>query len=224
MDKRFLAILGGIAVIFVGIFLFSQNSSDKQTPSGQASSSQATNNVTGKGASGVTLMEYGDYQCPVCSLYYQPVKDVVTEMNDQIFFQFRNLPIPQLHPNAFSAARAAESASLQNKFWEMHDKLYENQSKWAPSTKPLEFFKSYAQEIGLNMTQFEKDYSSSKVNDRINADVAEFNKTGHQVATPTFFINGKYIDNTQLAGSNGFPSVEKFKELINAEIAKQSKQ
>lgn len=221
-----MAILGGIIVIFGAFFFITQGSSDNKSGnnSQNSTSSKATNHVTGKGASGVTLVEYGDYQCPICGLYYQPVKDVVADMNEQIYFQFRNLPITQIHPNAFSAARSAEAADLQGKFWGMHDKLYENQTKWASSTKPLEFFKVYAKELGLNVTQFESDYSSSLVNDRINADLAEFNKTGQQMATPMFFLNGKYIDNSQLAGSNGFPSVDKFKELINAEIAKTSKQ
>lgn len=221
-----MAILGGIIVIFGAIFFISQGSSDNKSAgnSKNSTSSSATNHVAGQGTSGVTLVEYGDYQCPVCGLYYQTVKDLATDMNEQIYFQFRNLPITQIHPNAFSAARAAEAADLQGKFWGMHDKIYENQTKWSASTKPLEFFKVYAKELGLNVSQFETDYSSSVVNDRINADIAEFGKTGQQMATPTFFLNGKYIDNSQLAGPNGFPSVDKFKALINAEIAKSSKQ
>lgn len=225
MDKRFLAILGGIIVVFGAYFIINQSSS-KDTASTQTSNTtvQPTNHVIGGNAKNVTLMEYGDFQCPVCGLYYQPVKDTVERLKSDIKFQFRNLPITQIHPNAFAAARAAEAADLQGKYWEMHDKLYTNQSSWASSTTPLSFFKVYAKDIGLDITKFEKDYAGNVTNDRINADMAEFSKTNQEVGTPTFFINGKYISNKDLAGSNGFPSVDKFVAIINAEIAKQNKQ
>jgi len=224
MDRRFLAILGGIIVILGAFFVISQNSSsNKSSNQSTNSTAQPTNNVIGDNAKGVTLVEYGDFQCPVCGLYYQTVKDLTTKMKPDIKFQFRNLPITQIHPNAFAAARAAQAAALQGKFWEMHDQLYTNQSTWASSTAPLAFFKTYAKAIGLDMTKFEKDYASTATNDVINADIAEFNKTGQQVATPTFFVNGKVIDNKDLAGSNGFPSVDKFVAIINTEAAKQKK-
>jgi protein-disulfide isomerase len=222
MDKRFMVILGGIVVLFGAFFIISQKSSDDKGSqnNNQSSSSQASNHVMGEASSKVTLVEYGDFQCPVCGLYYQPTKDTVEGLKDKIKFQFRNLPIVQIHPNAFAAARAAEAADLQGKYWQMHDKLYENQTKWSGSTAPLEFFKVYAKDLGLNVTQFEKDYSSAKVNDVINTDLDEFAKTNQQQATPTYFLNDKVIDNKDLAGSNGFPSVEKFTAIINAELAK----
>jgi protein-disulfide isomerase len=224
MDRRFLAILGGIIVILGAFFVINQNSSNNKSASQSTNSTaQATNNVMGENAKGVTLVEYGDYQCPVCGLYYQTTKSVVDKLKSDIKFQFRNLPITQLHPNAFAAARAAQAAAVQGKFWEMHDQLYTNQSSWASSTAPLAFFKTYAKAIGLDMTKFEKDYSSTATNDAINADIAEFNKTGEQVATPTFFINGKVVNLKDLVGSNQFPSEDKFVAVINAEIAKQNK-
>jgi protein-disulfide isomerase len=224
MDRRFLAILGGIIVILGAFFVINQNSSNNKSASQNTNSTaQATNNVMGENAKGVTLVEYGDYQCPVCGLYYQTTKSVVDKLKSDIKFQFRNLPITQLHPNAFAAARAAQAAAVQGKFWEMHDQLYTNQSSWASSTAPLAFFKTYAKAIGLDMTKFEKDYSSTATNDAINADIAEFNKTGEQVATPTFFINGKVVNLKDLVGSNQFPSEDKFVAVINAEIAKQNK-
>ncbi len=111
MDKRFLGILVGLFIIFVGIFAFSQHSSNKS--SGGASSSQATNHVQGQNTKKVTVLEYGDYQCPICGAYYQPLKDAVGAFGDQIAFQFRNLPLTSLHPNAFAAARAAEAAACK---------------------------------------------------------------------------------------------------------------
>src|SRR3954468_1948534 len=127
MDRRFLGILAVIVIIFIGIFAFSQHSNDSS--SGSSSKTQPTNHVTGEGKKNVTLLEYGDFQCPVCESYYPVVKQVVDQFSQDIHFQFRNLPLVQIHPNAFAAARAAEAASLQGKYWQMHDTLYE-QSNW----------------------------------------------------------------------------------------------
>ncbi|HSX18491.1 MAG TPA: thioredoxin domain-containing protein [Candidatus Saccharimonadales bacterium] len=221
MDKRFLAILAGLAAVFVGIFVIAQGSSNnKNNSSSSGSSNQPTSHIEGQGKKGVTLIEYGDYQCPVCEIYYQPLKQVYAQFSQDIYFQFRNLPLVTAHPNAFAAARAAEAAGLQNKYWQMHDALYDNQTSWASSNNPLTIFKTYAQQIGLDVNKFTTDYSSSKVNSAINADLAAFQKTGQQQATPTFFLDGKYIDNHQLVDSTGV-SVDKFAAIINAEMAQK---
>ena len=233
MDKRFLAILAGLVIIFGGVFAVSQHSS-KST--GGSSSSQPTNHVEGQGSTGVKLVEYGDYECPICGIYYQPLKQVEAQLNSQIYFQFRNLPLTSIHKNAFAAARATEAAGLQGKYWQMHDKIYENQdptgqSGWVASNDPLNYFNTYAQAIGLNMTQFKSDYASSSVNDAINADVSAFMNTpyaNHDIekeATPTFFLDGKNVPNSQLADSStGQPSVAKITQVLNAEITSKSKQ
>ena len=224
MDKRFLSILAGLVVIFGGIFVLSQHSSNKSL-SGPANSGSAktTNHVEGDGAKGVTLVEYGDFECPICEAYYLPLKQLQAQMSKDIFFQFRNLPLVQIHPNAFAAARSAEAADLQGKYWAMHDKLYENQTAWATATNPLEFFKSYAKDLGLDVAKFSSDYSSSTVNDRINADLAAFGKTNQQQATPTFFLDGKVLDNKDVSNpQTGAPDVNKFVTVINAEIAKKT--
>ena len=223
MDKRLLGILALIAAVFIGIAVFSGHS--KSNGSGSSGSgTQPTNHVEGGGSSGVTLMEYGDYECPICEMYYLPLKQVQAKYNDTIYFQFRNLPLVQIHPNAFAGARAAEAAALQNKFWQMHDALYDNQSTWASSNNPTNYFNQYAQGLGLNLTKFKQDYSSSQVNNLINADLAAFNKTGQDEGTPTFFLDGKYIANTELVDANGQPSVDKFSKVIDAEIASKTKQ
>ncbi len=228
MDKRFAAILGTIVIIFIAVFAITQRSSN---PSGaSANHSQPTNNVEGKGSTGVKLVEYGDFECPICFEYVQPVSQAYNQLSSQIYFQFRNLPLTQVHPNAFAGARAAEAAALQGKFWQMHDLLYQNQDPsgqtgWVASSNPLDnFFVGFASQLGLNATKFKSDYGSAQVNDKINADVAAFTKTGKQEATPTFFLDGKYIDNHQLLDSStNLPSVAKFVALINAEIAAKHK-
>src|SRR4051812_37282318 len=110
MDKRFLGILGAIIIIFIGIFAISQHSSNNSGTNG--SGSQATNHVEGGNAKGVTLVEYGDYECPICEAYYLPLKQAVAQYSSDIHFQFRNLPLTAIHQNAFAAARAAEAAAL----------------------------------------------------------------------------------------------------------------
>jgi protein-disulfide isomerase len=206
MDKRFWAILGVIAVIVVGA-IWITNNKKAAAPSSNAS---ATNHVEGKNATGIKLVEYGDYECPYCGAYYPIVKQVVAEYANQITFQFRNLPLTQLHPNAFAGARAAEAASLQGKFWQMHDMLYENQDSWVNSSSPSSIFNSYAQQLGLNVTKFKSDYASDEVNNLINADVDAFNKTGAQEATPTFFLDGKQVQPTETVAS--------FEQIINNAI------
>jgi protein-disulfide isomerase len=127
------------------------------------------------------------------------------------------LPLSQIHPNAFAGARAAEAASLQNKFWEMHDMLYENQNTWSQASNPKDYFNQYAEQLGLNVEQFKTDFASTKVNSSINADLAAFKKTGAATETPTFFLDGKRIDTKADA--------ETFSKLLDAAIeSKKSEQ
>jgi protein-disulfide isomerase len=212
MSKAFWAIIAVILIVFGGILLFKDNKANAPTSS---SNGKPTQHVQGKGSTGVTLVEYGDYQCPFCGQYYPIVKAVEQKYNDQITFQFRNLPLLQIHQNAFAAARAAEAAGLQNKFWEMYDKLYENQDSWSSSKDPLSVFTQYATQIGLKTDTFKTDFASSSVNDAINADIKEFNKTGAEMSTPTFFLDGKKISPK---------SVDEFSKFIDAAIADKQKQ
>ncbi len=210
MSKQFWGVIVVIFLVFVGIFAFSgKKTGDVRKGSGSA----LTNHVIGNGKAGVTLVEYGDYQCPFCGRYYPTLKQVQTEFNDQIIFQFRNFPLTNLHPNAFAAARAAEAAGLQNKYWQMHDALYATQTQWSSAGDSPTYFKQYAQQLGLNVPQFVQDFASSKVNDLINADYAEGTKL--QVGgTPTFFLNGKKID----IGN----STASFEKVIKEAVAKKT--
>jgi protein-disulfide isomerase len=197
MSKQFLAILAVIIILLIGVFALTGN---KSSNGSKSSSGTPTNHIEGQGKTGVTLVEYGDYECPYCGEYYPIVKQVQAEFNDQITFQFRNFPLTSIHQNAFAAARAAEAAGLQNKFWQMHDALYQNQNQWAQASNPTQYFNQYAQQIGLNVTQFKSDYSSTKVNDLINADMAAGNKLKVN-ATPTFLLDGKQINVSASASS-----------------------
>ncbi len=224
MDKRFLGILAAIAIVFVGIFAISQHSSNNSSGSNSSSSgAQTTKHIQGQGQKGVTLQEYGDYECPVCEEYYLPLKDATSQLSKETYFQFSNLPLTAIHQNAFAGARAAEAAGMQNKYWEMHDKLYDNQNGWVNSSTPLDVFTQYAQQLGLNVNQFKQDYTSAKANDAINADLAAFEKTGQDKATPTFFINGRYVPNSEMVDpQTSRPTSAQIVKVLQAEIAKKS--
>ncbi len=214
MSKQFLGVLAAIIIVFIGIFALTSNGNKSKSSSSSSSNSSLSQHVIGSGTSGVTVVEYGDFECPYCQQYSSTVKLVRAEFADKIKFQFRNFPLVNIHRNAFAASRAAEAASSQGKFWEMHDALYEtnNWQTWTTATDPTPFFKQYAQQLGLNTTQFSADFASSKVNDTINADMAEGNKLGIS-GTPTFFINGK---KTEIANNP-----QAFEKAIN-EAAKSS--
>jgi len=223
MSKQFIAILAAVVVSLGLIFWFGGgHKKNGNTSNSNSSNAQASNHIEGQGKKGVTLTEYGDYECPVCGAYFATVKQVAAQYSQDIFFQFRNLPLTQIHPNAFAGARAAEAAGKQGKYFEMHDILYEQQNSWANVSNPVPAFQSYAQQLGLDLTKFNQDYNSSAVNDTIQADLTAFGKTGQQEATPTFFLDGKYVDNAKLIDSNG-PSLAQFSAVINAEIAAKNK-
>jgi protein-disulfide isomerase len=222
MSKQFLGIIVVVILAFVGFFVLSGNKGTSNSGK-QSSSGTLTQHIEGQGKAGVTLVEYGDYECPFCGEYFPTVKQVQSDLNQQIYFQFRNFPLISIHQNAFAGARAAEAAALQNKFWQMHDLLYEDQTQWSGASDPTPYFNQYATQLGLNLTQFKSDYASSKVNDLINADMAEGNKLNIS-GTPTFYLDGKLLDSSQLVDSSSQPSVAAFEKVINAEIAKKAVQ
>lgn len=209
MSKTFLAILAAIVIIFGGIVLF-----NKQEDPAPASNAKPTNHLYGEGKSGVTLVEYGDFECSGCGQFYPLVEQVKEKYKDKIFFQFRNLPLVQLHPNAFAAARAAEAADKQGKFWEMYNLLFQNQNAWAGSNNASSTFEQYATQLRLDLAKFKKDAASRAVNNSINADIAEFKKTKEKMSTPTFFLDGKKIEAT---------SLKEFSQLIDKAIADKAK-
>lgn len=212
MSKQFWGILAVIVLVFVGIFIFSGTGKSNNSSS---SNTKPTEHIEGSGKTGVTLVEYGDYECPYCEGYYPIVKQVQQEFNDQIYFQFRNFPLVSVHQNAFAGARAAEAAALQNKFWQMHDALYDssNWQVWSTASDPTPYFNEYAQQLGFNTVQFKKDFNGSAVNNSVNADMSAGNKLNIN-GTPTFYLDGKQITVA--------PNVPAFEKVIKAEIAKKA--
>jgi protein-disulfide isomerase len=145
----------------------------------------------------VTLIEYGDFECPACATYYPFVKQIAEDYADRILFVFRNFPLYQIHPNAGISAQAAESAGLQGKYWEMHDLLYEKQNDWSsasPDKVVQQYFDGYASSLGLDMNKFSQEVNSSAVMNKIKTDV-DGGTTAQIDHTPTFFVNLKQIQN-----------------------------
>ncbi len=138
----------------------------------------------------LTLVEYGDYQCPYCGAAYPVVKRVQKKLGKKLRFVFRNFPLTQAHPYALIAAEAAEAAALQGKFWEMHDLLYEKQTLLEPDSIPL-----WAEKIGLSLEKFRNDIEQGVVEKRIQEDRQSGIRSGVN-GTPTFFINGTRYDGT----------------------------
>lgn len=195
MSKQFVAILAVIIIGLFGIFFFTKDSAKAPSTDNTSnnSNSQGSNNTIGENKKKVVLLEYGDYQCPACGSYHPLVKQVIDKYKTDISFQFKNFPLQQIHPNARAAARAAEAAAMQNKFWEMHDLLYEQQDTWKDSTAVNSIFEAYAQQLGLDVAKYKTDFASEAVNDIINADVAAGTQAGVN-STPTFFLQGKKLD------------------------------
>ncbi len=195
MKSRFGFILIACVVVF-GAILFLQKK-DASAPNDDGKAGNTTSqHVKGENAKKVTLTEYGDFQCPACGGYYPIVESVVEKYKADIEFQFVNFPLTQIHPNAMLAHRSAEAASNQGKFWEMYKLLYENQTTWTSmaSTQAASAFRSYAESLNLDMSKFDTDQKSSAVNELINADISKGKGLG-VTSTPSFFVNGKKIEN-----------------------------
>lgn len=158
----------------------------------------------------VTLEEFGDFQCPPCGLLHPVLKEMEKEFGSRLRVIFREFPLVPTHPHALNAAKAAEAAGLQGKFWEMHDMLFVNQRTWHPAFDARPIFESYAVKIGLDLDKFRRDISGSVVEQRIFLD----GKRGHAMGvsgTPTVFMNGRELAFESLP-------TEKLRPLINAEL------
>ena len=131
-----------------------------------------------------TLVEFGDYECPYCGQAYPIIKEIQKYLGNNLRFVFRNFPLTQIHPHAQHAAEAAEAAGAQNKFWEMHDYLYEHQQ--ALDDKNLE---KYAGILGLDMVKFKNDFYKHVYTSRVREDFLSGGRSG-ETCIPSFFLNG----------------------------------
>ena len=209
--KRYLPFILIIVVLLaiVGIFAFTlrkgnsggdlgpgltNSNQPTQTAGSTAAPTQAPTSTAGltkpnvKVSSPVVVEEYGDYQCPPCGQLYPELKEIEHEYGNQVQIVFHHFPLAKMHKNAMAAAHAAEAARNQNKFWEMHDRLYRNQKEWADLDDPRPVFMSYARQLNLNLDQFKQDMESNQIDQRISADIQRGASLG-VTGTPTIFLD-----------------------------------
>jgi protein-disulfide isomerase len=136
----------------------------------------------------ITLVQYGDYECPYTRLSRHSVRQLQREFPDSLRFVFRHFPLEEIHPHARAAAAAAEAAGLQSDFWTMHEYLFEHQKALEDAD-----LKKYASNLGFELQRFDRDWRSPKVEEHIDRDLASGEQSGVQ-GTPTFYVNGTRHD------------------------------
>jgi protein-disulfide isomerase len=144
----------------------------------------------GPATAAITLVEYGDFECPYCGAAYPIVKELQRSLGDRLRFVFRNFPLREMHPHAEHAAEAAEAAGAQGKFWEMHDMLYEHQR-----TLDDDHLLQMAERLELGAQRFEGDMAEHRYAAHVRDDFMSGVRSGVN-GTPTFFINGVRHDDS----------------------------
>jgi len=148
----------------------------------------ATDHVYGSHSASVTLVEYGDFECPSCAQAYPAVKIMLDRFGPKVRFVFRHFPLREVHPHAELAAEAAEAAGAQGKFWQFHDLLFTHQHRLGAA-----HLRDHAQQAGLDMARFENEMRDHVYLQRVQEQI----QVGTQLrvrATPTFYLNGVFVD------------------------------
>lgn len=164
--------------------------------------------ITGSETATVTLTEYSDFQCPACGQFQPVVEEVLAQYGDKIKFEYKHFPLSQLYPYTEGAARAAEAAGQQGKFFEYASLLFKNQATWSESKAPAVLFGQYATELGLDMDTWNRQLRSPLLQANIRSQFNEARELG-LTGTPSFFLNGAKMD---------IKSVDDFKATIAAAV------
>ena len=135
--------------------------------------------------SGPVILMYGDFECPYTRLAYREIQQVERQLAGNVRYTFRHFPLTDIHPHALAASLAAEAAHQQHRFWEMHDLLFHRQKALAD-----EDLREYAADIGLDVVQFDADWTNRRVRDRVRRDQQSGRESGDVHGTPTLFIDG----------------------------------
>lgn len=159
----------------------------------------------------VTLVEFGDYECPSCGAYHPFVKEILSRYPDKLRLEFHHFPLIGIHPNAMLGAMAAEAAGEQGKYWDMHDLLFEHQREWGENRNAEVIIMALASRLGLDMNKFMQALRSPTVQDRILRDEALADQLKLN-ETPSFLIDGQRV----------YPkaSIQEFVDLIEAHLRK----
>ncbi len=192
MEKETKILLGIIAVIvagLIGVFMmFNKSGTTATVDPGKLVRADSQK----EGSGSVQLVEFGDYQCPSCGAAHPTVQKILKDFEGKVTFVFRNFPLETIHKNAMAAAKYAQASSKQNKFWEMHNKLYESQAEWSELADPTTKFAEYAKALGMDTDKLKKDANEQSIADYIQRDIDD--GTALSVSgTPTFFVNGKQV-------------------------------
>ncbi len=174
-----------IAVVLIGASIVYSNFANNQANEGVVLSAHTKSGSDSK----ITLTEYSDFQCPACGQFFPIVQSILAEYGDQITFEYKHFPLVSIHPFAIPAAKAAEAAGQQGKFFEMHDKLFENQSIWSRATNPQAHFVQYAEDLELDVDLFKRHMGASLIKDKIESEFREARDLG-LTGTPSFLLNG----------------------------------
>lgn len=165
--------------------------------------------IKGDASAKVVLVEYSDFQCPACGQYFPVLKKLQDDFAGKIAFAYRHFPLKQAHIYAELAARAAEAAGRQGKFWEMHDMIFVNQSTWSAAPDARGLFVQYAGALGLDLARFTADLNDPENIKKVEGQFRSGLRSGVN-GTPTFFINGKKIESPR--------SYDAFKSAIAAAL------
>lgn len=223
MKNPLVAILVVAVLLIGGSIVYSKNVSSSYNDG----INTEVENIRGNKNGSVTLVEFGDFECPACALMHPVLAEVMDEYGDDIRLEFKHFPLDSIHPRATLGSKAAESAGQQGKFFEFHDILFERQNEWVKSPNPRINFAEYAEELDLDVDLFKKQMNASLLADRIKQDKKEGEELGVN-ATPTIFLNGeKMVINSyedfveQIVNALGldleFPDLNEDNEEVTAE-------
>jgi protein-disulfide isomerase len=149
---------------------------------------QGYDHMLGPAHTAVTVVEFGDFECPNCKQAAPAVKLLLERFEERVRFVFRHFPLTEVHPHALMAAQAAEAAGAQGKFWPMHDLLFENQTHLKPQN-----LHSYAERLGLDMARYTAEMDDEIYLQRVREHMESARESGVR-GTPTFFVNGRIKD------------------------------
>jgi protein-disulfide isomerase len=193
--KPLVVIILAVAVA-AGAAVFLSRQADE--PSGTNAAPLATADIKSGGQSRgaadaeLTLVEFGDYQCPYCAAFHPFVQEILNRYPKQVRLEFHHFPLIGIHPNAMAASKAVEAAGQQGRYWEMHDALFQYQNEWSSRPDPKPVFMAIANRIGINGTILVQAMENPQIQARIVKDVEQGDKAGVQ-AVPAFFINGRQV-------------------------------
>ena len=194
--SRNVKISSGLVVVAALVLLVAATAGDNQDPPGEAEDTstqlvRSDSQYLSVGDSGVVFVEFLDFECEGCRAAYPAIEELRSKYGDRVSFVVRNFP---LHNNSVAAASAAEAAAAQGKFEEMYHLLFTTQPEWGEkSTSQESVFIGFAQQLGLDMDQFEAVYNDPATVEKINRDKEDGVALGVQ-ATPTFFLDGEKLE------------------------------